>query len=104
LKWCFRLQNIVKSANPTTSRAAAAGSTVDWPARRRREVGRGRVVGPAARGVQLRAHAEQPLRAADVHRRLAVAQVPPLDVALQVEFEKQILKPVFHLIGFRLWV
>jgi hypothetical protein len=27
-----------------------------------------------------------------------------LDVALQVEFERQILKPVFHLIGFRLWV
>ena len=25
-------------------------------------------------------------------------------VALQVEFERQILKPVFHLIGFRLWV
>jgi hypothetical protein len=27
-----------------------------------------------------------------------------LGVALQVEFERQILKPVFHLIGFRLWV
>jgi hypothetical protein len=26
------------------------------------------------------------------------------DVALQVAFERQILKPVFHLIGFRLWV
>jgi hypothetical protein len=26
------------------------------------------------------------------------------DVALQVEFERRILKPVFHLIGFRLWV
>jgi hypothetical protein len=25
-------------------------------------------------------------------------------VALQVEFERQILKPAFHLIGFRLWV
>ena len=25
-------------------------------------------------------------------------------VALQVEFERQILKPGFHLIGFRLWV
>jgi hypothetical protein len=25
-------------------------------------------------------------------------------VALQVEFEGQTLKPVFHLIGFRLWV
>ena len=25
-------------------------------------------------------------------------------VALQVEFERQILKPVFHLIGYRLWV
>jgi hypothetical protein len=27
-----------------------------------------------------------------------------LVVALQVEFETQILKPVFYLIGFRLWV
>jgi hypothetical protein len=25
------------------------------------------------------------------------------DVALQVEFERQTLKPVFHLIGYRLW-
>jgi hypothetical protein len=25
-------------------------------------------------------------------------------VVLQVAFERQILKPVFHLIGFRLWV
>jgi hypothetical protein len=25
-------------------------------------------------------------------------------IALQVAFERQILKPVFHLIGFRLWV
>ena len=27
-----------------------------------------------------------------------------LDVALQVAFERQTLKPVFHLIGYRLWV
>jgi hypothetical protein len=27
-----------------------------------------------------------------------------LGVALQVEFERQTLKPVFHLIGYRLWV
>jgi hypothetical protein len=27
-----------------------------------------------------------------------------LDVALQVAFERQKLKPVFHLIGYRLWV
>jgi hypothetical protein len=26
------------------------------------------------------------------------------DVALQVAFERQNLKPVFHLIGYRLWV
>jgi hypothetical protein len=25
-------------------------------------------------------------------------------VALQVAFERQILKPVFHMIGYRLWV
>ena len=34
------------------------------------------------------------------HRRLPVVHV----VALQVEFERHILKPVFHLIGYRLWV
>jgi hypothetical protein len=27
-----------------------------------------------------------------------------LGVALQVAFERQTLKPVFHLIGYRLWV
>jgi hypothetical protein len=26
------------------------------------------------------------------------------DVALQVAFERRTLKPVFHLIGYRLWV
>jgi hypothetical protein len=26
------------------------------------------------------------------------------DVAVQVAFERQTLKPVFHLIGYRLWV
>jgi predicted NBD/HSP70 family sugar kinase len=26
------------------------------------------------------------------------------DVALQVAFERQTLKPVFHLIGYRLWI
>jgi hypothetical protein len=31
-------------------------------------------------------------------------QYAPCDVALQVAFERRILKPVFHLIGFRLWV
>jgi hypothetical protein len=29
---------------------------------------------------------------------------PHRGVALQVEFERQILKLVFHLMGFRLWV
>jgi hypothetical protein len=28
----------------------------------------------------------------------------PRGVALQVAFERQTLKPVFHLIGYRLWV
>jgi hypothetical protein len=40
------------------------------------------------------------------HRSLPAAR-PLLNrrfVALQVEFERQILEPVFHLIGFRLWV
>jgi hypothetical protein len=32
------------------------------------------------------------------------AAVPPPAVALQVAFERQTLKPVFHLIGYRLWV
>jgi hypothetical protein len=36
----------------------------------------------------------------------ALAKPPamPLSVALQVAFERQTLKPVFHLIGYRLWV
>jgi hypothetical protein len=33
----------------------------------------------------------------------AVSPVQPA-LALQVAFERQILKPVFHLIGHRLWV
>jgi hypothetical protein len=28
----------------------------------------------------------------------------PHGVAVQVAFERRILKPVFHLIGYRLWV
>jgi hypothetical protein len=28
----------------------------------------------------------------------------PHSVALQVAFERQFLKPVFHLIGYRFWV
>jgi hypothetical protein len=39
-----------------------------------------------------------------VERAQAQHAVGGLAVALQVEFERQILKPVFHLIGFRLWV
>jgi hypothetical protein len=35
---------------------------------------------------------------------VAAAAVPVRDVALQVAFERQTLKPVFHLIGYRLWV
>jgi hypothetical protein len=34
----------------------------------------------------------------------ATALVSPRGVALQVAFERQTLKPVFQLIGFRLWV
>jgi hypothetical protein len=33
-----------------------------------------------------------------------VGKLALLVVALQVEFERQTLKPVFHLIGYRLWV
>jgi hypothetical protein len=40
----------------------------------------------------------RPLRAAGELR------VAHRAVALQVEFGRQILKPSFHLIGFRLWV
>jgi hypothetical protein len=44
-----------------------------------------------------------------IPRRVHVKQVPvqePLAraVAVQVAFERQTLKPVFHLIGYRLWV
>jgi hypothetical protein len=38
------------------------------------------------------------------HGRERHGELDPHAVALQVEFERQILKPVFHLIGFRLWV
>jgi hypothetical protein len=45
------------------------------------------------------------------HQRGAGARREPhprpdvgLVVALQVEFEREIMKPVFRLIGFRLWV
>jgi hypothetical protein len=34
----------------------------------------------------------------------AMLQDVRLVVALQVEFERQTLKPVFHFIGYRLWV
>jgi hypothetical protein len=37
-------------------------------------------------------------------RELAAERAGHLGLALQVEFERQTLKPVFHLIGFRLWV
>jgi hypothetical protein len=38
-------------------------------------------------------------------RRVALRRVQQhRDVALQVAFERQTLKPVFHLIGYRLWV
>jgi hypothetical protein len=39
----------------------------------------------------------------DEHRLLRPAQ-PLHGVALQVAFERRILKPVFRLIGYRLWV
>jgi hypothetical protein len=38
--------------------------------------------------------------AIEPHHRLVIVHV----VALQVAFERRILKPVFHLIGYRLWV
>ena len=34
----------------------------------------------------------------------ALGDAGDLGVALQVAFERQTLKPVFHLIGYRLWV
>jgi hypothetical protein len=37
-------------------------------------------------------------------RALPAREEPGRGVALQVAFERQILKPVFHLIGYRLWV
>jgi hypothetical protein len=52
------------------------------------------------RGGALGAHERAGQRAAAVHCLVLVLHV----VALQVEFERQTLKPVFHLIGFRLWV
>jgi hypothetical protein len=40
----------------------------------------------------------------DVGEQDEVAGAARRDVALQVAFERQTLKPIFHLIGFRLWV
>jgi hypothetical protein len=37
-------------------------------------------------------------------RRLQHSRARGRGVALQVEFERQILKPAFHFIGYRLWV
>jgi hypothetical protein len=42
-----------------------------------------------------------------VHNPTAVQDedaVAAHDVAVQVAFERQTLKPIFHLIGYRLWV
>ena len=39
-----------------------------------------------------------------VERRLGQLDRLVRDVALQVAFERRTLKPVFQLIGFRLWV
>jgi hypothetical protein len=39
-----------------------------------------------------------------VHGVVRAADGGPRGVAVQVEFERQTLKPVFHLIGYRLWV
>jgi hypothetical protein len=41
---------------------------------------------------------------ADGDKRLVVGAVQVRVVALQVAFERQTLKPVFQLIGYRLWV
>jgi hypothetical protein len=38
------------------------------------------------------------------HAKAVPVHAAVLDVALQVAFERQTLKLVFHLIGYRLWV
>jgi hypothetical protein len=43
-------------------------------------------------------------RGSDVDRRAGGQAQNDHSVALQVEFERQTLKPDFHLIGFRIWV
>jgi hypothetical protein len=54
---------------------------------------------------QLDSTCRAPPRVMSVSRsEQAVRDDNPRSVALQVEFERQILKPVFHLIGYRLWV
>jgi hypothetical protein len=39
-----------------------------------------------------------------ISTHIALYVAVPRCRALQVEFERQIFKPVFHLIGYRLWV
>jgi hypothetical protein len=51
---------------------------------------------------ELREVRHAPERLQKVHERQVRAAV--LVVALQVAFERQTLKPVFHFIGYRLWV
>ena len=57
-------------------------------------------------GVKLWVNWIEPVQPHLVERlgQLIVAAPLARDVALQVEFERQTLKPVFHLIGVRLWV
>jgi hypothetical protein len=60
-------------------------------------------------GRQLNSTAVQPRRGAEEQAGVLAllgleADAVPHGVALQVAFERQILKPVFHLIGYRLWV
>jgi hypothetical protein len=59
------------------------------------------LVQPHRVGQQVDARVEQVLRGPAVERE-AVHHVHSLDVAVQVEFKSQTLKPVFHFIGSRL--
>jgi hypothetical protein len=59
---------------------------------------------PPHRDVPAAVFVEVRKRARDVVRVVQLGDGQRGVAALQVEFERQTLKPVFHLIGFRLWV
>jgi hypothetical protein len=79
-------------------------ATVDAPRSTRRIAAAAAAAAAAPTPAAAAAAADVGVAAADLVAVVAAADRTRRAVALQVAFERQILKPVFHLIGFRLWV